>query len=104
MHVAHLAGRLIEGTWQPDLARLEAITDAGALTQDHYAEAWCCAHWLLQTTPERRRLLQDHLADVRREGAAAVPLSLRLRHDATMPTDLSAAIREHVEALARAAN
>jgi hypothetical protein len=104
MHVAHLAGRLIEGTWQPDLARLEAITDAGALTQDHYAEAWCWAHWLLQTTPERRRLLQDHLADVRREGAAAVPLSLRLRHDATMPTDLTAAIREHVEALARAAN
>jgi hypothetical protein len=100
VHVAHLAGRLIEGTWQPDLGRLESIKDAGAFTQDHYAEAWCWAHWLLQTTPERRRLLQDHLADVRREGPAAAPLSLRLRHEATLPADLSAAIRTHVETLA----
>lgn len=101
VHVAHLAGRLIEGTWQPDLARLESITEANALSQDHYAEAWCWTHWLLRTTPERRRLLQEHLADVRREGKAAAPLSLRIRHDAAMPADLSAALRGHVEDLAR---
>ncbi len=102
-HVAHLAGRLIEGTWQPDLGRLEAITSAGAFTQDHYAEAWCWTHWLLRTTAERRRLLQDHLTDVRREGPAALPLSLRLRHDPAMPADLAGALRAHVESLARPA-
>ena len=79
VHIAHLAGRRLEGTWRPDLARLEALESAAELSQDHYAEAWCWTHWLLCTTPERRALLQDYLADLRRDGATA-PLSVRLRH------------------------
>jgi hypothetical protein len=101
-HVAHLAGRIIEGTWRPDLARMEALASAGELSQDHYAEAWCWVHWLLHTTPERRRLLQDHLAAVRRD-TATPPLSLALRHAPGTPTDLAAALREHVETLSAAA-
>jgi hypothetical protein len=100
-HVAHLAGRILEGTWRPDLARMEALASAGELSQDHYAEAWCWVHWMLQTTPDRRRLLQDHLAAIRRD-TAAPPLSLALRHAPGMPADLAAAIRGHVEALAAA--
>ena len=76
-HVDRLAGRLLEGTWQPDLQRLEACVDAGLLTQDHYAEAWCWVHWLLETSPERRAILQDTLTDLQRDPAAA-PLSVRL--------------------------
>jgi len=76
-HLDRLAGRLLEGTWQPDLQRLEACVDAGLLTQDHYAEAWCWVHWLLETSDERRALLQDTLTEIRRDPAAA-PLSLRL--------------------------
>jgi hypothetical protein len=101
-HVAHLAGRIIEGTWRPDLARMEALASAGELSQDHYAEAWCWVHWLLHTTPERRRLLQDHLAAVRRD-TATPPLSLALRHAPGTPADLAAALREHVETLSAAA-
>jgi hypothetical protein len=100
-HVAHLAGRLIEGTWQPDLARLESLSSAGELTQDHYAEAWCWVHWLLGTTPERRSLLQNYLADVRRDVNTA-PLSVRLRHAAGMPADLPAEIKRHLDGLATA--
>jgi hypothetical protein len=100
-HVAHLAGRIIEGTWRPDLARMEALVSAGELSQDHYAEAWCWVHWLLHTTPERRRLLQDHLAAIRRD-TATPPLSLALRHAPGTPADLAAAVRQHVEALAAA--
>jgi hypothetical protein len=100
-HIAHLAGRLLEGTWQPDLARMEAVATAGELSQDHYAEAWCWVHWLLRTTPERRRLLQDYLSDVRRDNATP-PLSVRLRHAPGMPADPAVAIREHVESLAAA--
>jgi hypothetical protein len=77
-HVAHLAGRLLEGTWRPDMARLEALESAGEMSQDHYAEAWCWVHWLLCTTPERRALLQEYLSGLRRDGTAA-PLSARLR-------------------------
>jgi hypothetical protein len=32
-HVAHLAGRIIEGTWRPDLARMEALASAGELSK-----------------------------------------------------------------------
>jgi hypothetical protein len=101
-HVAHLSGRIIEGTWRPDLARMEALVSAGELSQDHYAEAWCWVHWLLRTTPERRRLLQDHLAAIRRD-TATPPLSLALRHAPGTPADLAAELRQHVESLAAAA-
>ena len=96
-HLAHLAGRILEGTWQPSLERLEALGSAGAMSQDHYAEAWCWVHWLLSTTPERRTLLQDYLADIRRDPATA-PLSARLVR--AEPGDLAAELRGHVERLA----
>ena len=97
-HVAHLAGRLIEGTWRPDMEKLEQMTSAASLSQDHYAEAWCWVHWMLRTTPERRSLLQDYIAEVRRDGATA-PLSARLRHAPGTPADLAAALTAHVESL-----
>ena len=100
-HVAHLAGRILEGTWRPDLARMEALASAGELSQDHYAEAWCWVHWLLRTTPERRRLLQDNLAAIRRDTKAA-PLSVAIRHAPGTPADLAVALRAHVESLAAA--
>jgi len=96
-HLAHLAGRMIEGTWRPDLERLEALSAVGDMSQDHYAEAWCWVHWLLSTTPQRREVLQEYLADVRRDPATA-PLSTRLRR--TESGDLAAAVQEHVATLA----
>ncbi len=100
-HVAHLAGRTLEGTWRPDLARLESLASAGELSQDHYAEAWCWVHWLLCTTPERRRLLQDYLADVRRDGKTP-PLSARLIRAPDTPPDLAATLTTHLSSLAAA--
>lgn len=97
-HVAHLAGRLLEGTWRPDLARMEALAAAGEMSQDHYAEAWCWVHWLLRTTPARKEILQDYLADVRRDPATA-PLSVRLRHELSAADDPCTAVRDHLAAL-----
>ena len=100
-HVAHLAGRTLEGTWRPDMERLDALASASEFSQDHYAEAWCWVHWLLCTTPERRALLQEYLADVRRDGKTP-PLSLRLRRAPGEPSDLATALRGHLESLAAA--
>jgi len=100
-HVAHLAGRVIEGTWRPDVERLEALASAAELSQDHYAEAWCWVHWLLCTTPDRRKILQDYLADLRRNGTTA-PLSARLRHADGMTGDPGLLVRQHLDALAAA--
>jgi hypothetical protein len=98
-HVAHLAGRLLEGTWQPNIDALESLADPGEMSQDHYAEAWCWVHWMLHTTPERREILQDYLADLRRDGKTA-PLPLRLVRTEGSMTACSAAVKAHVEALA----
>ena len=98
-HVDHLAGRLLEGTWQPNLDTLEGLTVPGDMSQDHYAEAWCWVHWMLHTTPERREILQDYLADLRRDGKTA-PLPLRLVRSEGSMTACSAAVKAHVEALA----
>ena len=97
-HVAHLAGRLLEGTWQPNLDALESLADPGEMSQDHYAEAWCWVHWMLHTTPARREILQDYLADLRRDGKTA-PLPLRLVRTEGSMTACSAAVKAHVEAL-----
>lgn len=98
-HVAHLCGRLLEGTWQPNLDALEALAGPGDMSQDHYAEAWCWVHWMLHTTPERREILQDYLADLRRDGKTA-PLPVRLVRTEGSMTTCSAAVKAHVEALA----
>jgi len=97
-HIAHLAGRLLEGTWRPDLDRLESLTAAGEMSQDHYAEAWCCVHWLLRTTPERRTLLQDYLADVRRDPQCR-PLSARIRHELSQPGVAADDVKRHLASL-----
>jgi hypothetical protein len=81
------------------MERLESLSAAGEMSQDHYAEAWCWVHWLLHTTPDRRRLLQDYLADVRRDPETP-PLSQRIRHQLTPSVDTAAAVKEHLASLA----
>jgi hypothetical protein len=98
-HVAHLSGRLLEGTWRPDIDRMEALASAGELSQDHYAEAWCWVHWLLRTTPARRKLLEEYLDDLRRDGQTA-PLSVRLVRLEGSAAACAASVREHLESLA----
>jgi hypothetical protein len=56
-------------------------------------------HWLLRTTPDRRKLLQDYLTDLRRDPKTA-PLSARLRQAEGSPAALAAAVRGHLEQIA----
>lgn len=98
-HIAHLAGRLLEGTWRIDLERLESLQSSGELSQDHYAESWCWVHWLLHSTPERKKILQDYLADLRRDAKTA-PLSARLTHLEGGAVNCNAALRTHLESMA----
>lgn len=98
-HIAHLSGRLLEGTWRIDMARLESLQSAGDLSQDHYAESWCWVHWLLRTTPARRKLLEEYLDDLRRDGQTA-PLSVRLVRLEGSAAACATSVREHLESLA----
>ena len=64
-HVQLLLARLQQQGWQPNLPRLEQLNSAGSMTQDDYAESWAWAHWLLETDPRRRALLQQYLQALR---------------------------------------
>jgi hypothetical protein len=77
-HVKLLLAKLTQQNWRPDLPRLEQLNSAGSMTQDDYAESWAWAHWLLETDPRRRVLLQQYLQTLRESGTA-MPLSLALR-------------------------
>ncbi|HEY2883384.1 MAG TPA: DUF1570 domain-containing protein [Pirellulales bacterium] len=77
-HIADLNKLEKEGRWRPDIRRLEAFRSPADMTEIDYGESWAWVHWLLETTPQRRALLQEYLADLHRTGMAP-PLSLYLR-------------------------
>lgn len=69
-HVDLLIERLEQGTWQPDLRRLESLDDTTEMSQLDYAESWAWVHWLLATTPARKELLREYLRELHRNGWA----------------------------------
>jgi hypothetical protein len=94
-HVVELNRLAKEGRWLADLRRLETFRSPAEMSQVDYAESWAWMHWFLETTPERKTLLQEYLADLRRTGVAT-PLSLYLRRLEGNPEQL---LTEHVRGL-----
>ncbi len=94
-HVELLNRLLQSSSWQPDLARLEGLQSASAMTQQDYAESWAWVHFLLETSDERREMLSQYLADLRENGSAET-LSIRL---AKRLTRAELTWVEHVEGL-----
>jgi hypothetical protein len=76
--LAELNKQAKQGRWRPDVRRLESLRSPAEMTELDYAEAWAWVHWLLETDPPHKALLQDYLADLRRTGTP-MPLSLYLR-------------------------
>lgn len=75
-HIEQLNDDLARG-WRPNLRQLERLRETGEMTQREYAESWAWVHFLLETSPERRQLLQGYLLSLRGE-APVEPLSTRL--------------------------
>lgn len=94
-HVAELNAKLAAGEWQPDLQRLEQLTDLNQMSQVEYAEAWAWVHFMLQTDPRRRQLLHEYLNRLHDNGTVE-PLSLTLRRLHGQPEEL---LVEHVRLL-----
>jgi hypothetical protein len=76
-HVALLSDSVTHDNWQPNLRRLESLTDSAQLNQRDYAESWAWVYFMLHSPPERREILTNYLADLRAKGAAE-PVSTRL--------------------------
>jgi hypothetical protein len=76
-HLTMLQTHLKQGTWQPDLPRLEKLASNHTMKQEQYAEAWAWVHFLLETGPENLAVLREYVADLRRSGTSR-PISERL--------------------------
>lgn len=83
-HLAQLARQSAEGAWAPSLDHMEGLANVRDMTQLDYAETWAWVHLLLQTTPDRRQLLHNYLAAVRKEGGASPPAAW-IRRDLPEP-------------------
>jgi hypothetical protein len=77
-HIAELNKLAQAGGWQPDIRRLEAFRSPADMSEIDYAESWAWVHWLLETEPSRKTVLQEYVSDLRRTGVPT-PLSLYLR-------------------------
>ena len=97
-HLEQLLGRLEQGGWQPDLARLEKLDPAFDMSQEDYAESWAWVHFLLETHSDHRDLIRSYLRDLRRYGSAE-PVSVRLHARLREP---DRALIEYVRHLAEA--
>lgn len=98
MNPAHrelLQAALTRGTWQPDLRRLELVSDPFAMSQMEYAECWAWVHFMLRTRVEHAELLRGYLRELNADGAAA-PLSARFDHLIRQPETM---LVEHIHQL-----
>lgn len=93
-HVKLLASRLVDGDWSPDIHKLVRLELADQMGQLHYAEAWAWAHFLIETTPERRELLEDYLARLRMTGKAPPLADLLLKAEPDAEQLLEMHLRE----------
>ncbi len=90
-----------DGGRRPNLRRLEQLTDAGELTLSDYAESWAWVHFLLESTPQRRQMLQEYLQSLT-ASAATGPLSARVL--TAPPGQIEQQLMDHVAQLQRQAN
>jgi hypothetical protein len=75
-HIGLLGERLGQG-WQPNLRRLEALSEPAEMDQIDYAESWAWVHMLLHSGPEQREVLRAFLRDLKQSGTSQ-PLSTRV--------------------------
>jgi len=94
-HVDELSAMHAAVRWQPDMQRLEAIKSPADLTQADYAESWAWVHWMLESSPARREILWNYLAQLRKDGTAP-PLSVMVR---SLDEDPRQGVIDHVMSL-----
>ncbi len=87
----------------PNLARLESLPSDHFLPQDDYAECWAWVHFLLESSPDTKLLLQEYLYRLHVDGST-VPLSSRLAWQLGLTADqLADQMAEHILETARTA-
>ena len=95
-HAEQLLTLLMTQGWRPNLSRLETLTSVREMKQEDYAESWAWMHWMIESDPALRLLLQQHLASIR-AGTIYIPLSVAIK---SQRIDSEHQLCEHLFALA----
>ncbi len=66
-HTTELAAAIANG-WEPDMSRLESITEFSDLQRMDYQESWAWVHFMLDSGPDSRQVLIDYLHELRSRG------------------------------------
>ncbi len=69
-HVSLLAQSFRDGSWRPDLMRLENLPPTSEMSQLDYAESWLWVHFLLNSDAQTNTLICEALAETRKSGKA----------------------------------
>lgn len=83
------------GSFKPNLAHLEELSQVRQMTPAEYREAWAWVHLLLRDRPEAKAVLTQYLQQLR-ANANPGPLQPRV---ATVYPDLEAALGQHLAKL-----
>jgi len=62
------------GTFQPDLTKLEQLSEVKQMLRPEYREAWAWMHFMLRGQPESRQVLLTYLQQLRHPGASPLLL------------------------------
>jgi hypothetical protein len=77
---ARRLGDALANGWRPDLKRLEKLDDSAQMKRADYQESWAWVHFMLNSTPEAKRVLVGYLNDLRTNPNPKA-ISHRLRSD-----------------------
>lgn len=83
------------GSFQPNLARLEKLGDGKQMEKPEYREAWAWVHFMLQSGPATKKVLQDYLQVLRTDSNAGLLLP-QLRE---VVLDADRSLLDHLEAM-----
>ncbi len=81
--------------FQPDLARLEKLTEVKQMLKPEYREAWAWTHYLLRSKPETKTVLLNYLQQLRTQ-AKPPPLLPKLEEIQASPSE---GLIEHLKGL-----
>jgi hypothetical protein len=95
----HLEQCRRSGSFQPDLSRLEQLSQVQQMNPAEYREAWAWVHLMLQSKPETKAVLLGYLQQLR-TNANPGPLQPRL---VTVLPKLEEALEQHLTSLPRPA-
>jgi uncharacterized protein DUF1570 len=64
-HIEYFRRAIRDGSFKPDMARLESLTQVKQMNSPEYRESWAWVHLMLCSTPEAKKVLRNYLSQLK---------------------------------------